>query len=170
MRLFKTLGIAAAALVAVGAAASSASAESLLAAATRKANDSATTTHVFKALNDAGGLSLGFSTSTANALVKITYNAECGVLGAATSFIASWVSVTILVDGVQADPATGKDFALCTATDKSSATQFDLVGAVRQSFIVVPNAGLHTVKVLVDLNGFATKWWLGDTSIAVEQK
>ncbi len=146
-------------VVAVG---STASAEILKAFATRVSNDSDFTTHVFKALNDAGATSLGFSVAgTANKLIKITFNAECGVLGPP----GSWISVTILVDGMEANPKNGTDFALCTAT---STTTFSWVGAVRQSLITVA-PGSHNVQVLIDQIG-STQWWLGDTSIVVEQK
>lgn len=164
MKIFslKQLTLALAILVAVAAMGSTASAEILKAFATRVANDSDTTTHVFKALNDAGATSLGFSVAgTGNKLIKITYNAECGVLGPA----GSWISVTILVDGVEANPKNGTDFALCTAT---STTTFSWMGAVRQSLITV-SPGSHSVQVLIDQIG-STQWWLGDTSLVVEQK
>jgi hypothetical protein len=158
----KQLTLALAVLVAVAAMGSTASAETLKAYATRVANDSDVTTHIFKALDDGGATSLSFSTTGANRLVKITYNAECGVLGTPDA----WVSVTILVDGIEANPKNGTDFALCTAT---STTDFSWMGAVRQSLITVP-AGSHNVQVLVDLLNGATQWWLGDTSLVVEQK
>jgi hypothetical protein len=158
----KKLLFATAVLVAVVAVGSAASAEMLKAFATRVANDTDTTTHVLKMLNDAGSTSLGFSVSgTARKLIKITFNAECGVLGPA----GSWVSVTILVDGFQANPQNGTDFALCTAT---SATVFNWMGAVRQSLITV-DPGPHNVTVLIDRVS-STTWWLGDSSIVVEQK
>jgi hypothetical protein len=140
-----------------------ASAEVLAASATRSVNDTSTTTHVFKSLNNAGATSLSFTTAAANKLVKITFNAECGVLGPSQS----WLSTTILVDGVQANPASGTAFALCTA---SSTSAYNWTGAVRQSLITVPAAGAHTVQVLIDLNNGATNWWLGDSSIVVEIK
>jgi len=158
----KKLTLALTLLVAIAAMGSTASAEMLKASATRVANDTDVTTHVFKALNDAGATSLGFSVSgTTNKLIKITFNAECGVLGPP----GSWISVTILVDGNEANPKNGTDFALCTAT---STTTFSWVGAVRQSLITVA-PGSHNVQVLIDQLG-STQWWLGDTSIVVEQK
>ena len=141
---------------------STASAEMLKAFATRVHNDSDTTTHVFKMLNDAGATSLGFTVpGLVNKLIKITFNAECGVLGPP----GSWISVTILVDGIEANPQNGTDFALCTATSTST---FSWMGAVRQSLITVP-PGSHNVQVLIDQIG-STTWWLGDTSIVVEQR
>ena len=164
MKIFsiKKLTLSIAILAVVVSVGSTASAEILKAFATRVNNDSDTTTHVFKALNDAGATSLGFSVAgTGNKLIKITYNAECGVLGPA----GSWISVTILVDGVEANPKNGTDFALCTAT---STTTFSWMGAVRQSLITV-SPGSHSVQVLIDQIG-STQWWLGDTSLVVEQK
>ena len=164
MKIFsiKKLTLSIAILAVVVAVGSTASAEILKAFATRVANDSAFTTHVFKALNDAGATSLGFSVAgTTNKLIKITFNAECGVLGPP----GSWISVTILVDGMEANPKNGTDFALCTAT---STTTFSWMGAVRQSLITVA-PGSHNVQVLIDRLG-STQWWLGDTSIVVEQK
>lgn len=162
MRLFNKLGIvAAAAFLAVAFAVSSASAESLLVASSRIVNDSGTNTHFLQALNDAGATQLVFNTTVPKQLVKITYNAECGVLGPA----GSWLSVTILVDGLQANPKNGTDFAFCTAT---SATTFSWMGAVRQSFISLGPVGAHKLTVLVDLNVGATKWWIGDSSVVIE--
>jgi hypothetical protein len=163
MKTFSTrkLSIAIAVFMAVVAMGSSASAETLAAFATRVSNDNDVTTHVFKALNDAGATSLAFKTTAANRLVKITYNAECGVLGPA----ASWVSVTVLVDGVEANPQNNTDFAMCTSTGTGS---YLWVGAVRQSLIRVPAAGTHNVQIVVDLLAGATNWWLGDTSLVVE--
>jgi len=157
----RKFSIAIAVFMAVVALGSSASAETLAASATRVSNDSDVTTHVFKALNDAGATSLAFKTGSANRLVKITYNAECGVLGPT----GTWISVTILVDGVEANPQNNIDFAMCTSTGTGS---FLWVGAVRQSLIRVPAAGTHNVQIVVDLVAGATNWWLGDTSLVVE--
>ena len=159
----KKLSLGLAVFVAFAAMASTASAESLLTFGTRVSNLNSTTGHVLVPLNDAGATALPFNTTAANKLVKITYNAECGVLGP----IGSWQSVTILVDGVQANPQNGTDFALCTAT---STTTFSWMGAVRQSLIKVPAKGTHNVQVVVDLLAGSTEWWLGDASIVVEQQ
>jgi len=155
--------IAIAALAAVIAIASSASAESLLQYATRSGNANNSTTHVLAPLTDSQATFLTFSTTAANKVVKITYNAECGVLG----IYPSWQSVTVLVDGVEASPASNTAFAFCTAT---STTNFTWTGAVRQSLIKVPAKGLHTVQIVIDLDGSATEWWLGDSSLVVEQQ
>ncbi len=141
-----------------------ASAEILKAFATRTSNDSGTTSGVLKPLDDAGHTSLLFSTSATNRLIKITYNSECAVLGPPQS----WVTVIVLVDGVQANPQNGDDFALCSSLPNG--VDFQWVGAVRQSLIKVPNIGTHAVQIQIDLNGGATTWWQGDSSIVVEQQ
>jgi hypothetical protein len=165
MKIFsiKKLTLSIAILAVVVAVGSTASAEILKAFATRVANDTDITTGVPKMLTDAGATSLGFSVAgTARKLIKITFNAECGVLGPP----GSWISVTILVDGVEANPKNNLDFALCTAT---STTIFSWMGAVRQSLIPV-EPGSHSVVVRIDRVAGATQWWLGDSSIVVEQK
>jgi hypothetical protein len=137
-----------------------ATASTIKSTATRKSNDNATTTGVFKALTDSGATAIFFSTTAANSFVRITFNAECGVLGPPQA----WVSVTVLVDGIEARPQNNTDFALCTA---NSTTTYQWVGAVRQSFINV-GPGTHKVQIRVDLLNGATRWWLGDTSLATE--
>ena len=92
IKLWGVLGLA------MAMATASASAETLRASATRMANDSGTTSGVLKALDDAGHTSLAFKTSASNSLVKITYNAECAVLGSGPQ---QWVTVSVFVDGVQ---------------------------------------------------------------------
>ena len=146
--------------VAVIAFAVTAAAETIKLSATRTINDNATTTGIFKALTQAGSTSVSFSTTAASTFVKITYNAECGVLGPPQA----WVAVTVFVDGVEANPRNGTDFAMCSA---NSATTWEWVGAVRQSTIRVA-AGTHRLQIRVDLLNGATRWWLGDTSLVVE--
>ncbi len=160
----RTVRLSIAVAVALALTTATASAETLKAFATRISNDTGTTSGVLKPLDDAGNTSLHFSTSATNRLIKITYNAECGVLGPAQS----WVTVIVLVDGVQANPQNGDDFALCTSLPNG--VDFQWVGAVRQSLIKVPNIGTHAVQIQVDLNGGATEWWQGDSSIVVEQQ
>ena len=142
--------------------AATASAESLLAFATR-ANNAQGSSSQLVALKDNGSTDLTFRTTGPNKLLKITYNAECASAGADNS----GVSVTVLVDGIQANPMSGTTFALCSSLPNDA---LEWTGAVRQSLITVPAAGHHVVQVRVDLNGGATFWELGDSSIVVEQK
>src|ERR1039457_3638146 len=159
----KKIILALALFVAIIAVSSSASAESLLAYAFRANNWTSATSPVLVPLNAANATALSFTTTAAAKLVKITYNAECGVLGPSES----WLSVTILVDGIQAQPNSGTQFALCTAT---STGLYTWEGTVRQSLIRVPAKGAHNVTVQVNLNNGATDAWLGDTSIMVEEQ
>ena len=145
---------------------SSAVAASILASATRTTPFASTSkAEVPVPLKDNGTTELLFMTTVNNQVVKITYNAECVVTGTR----GKWVSVRILVDNVEADPASGHDFALCTAVDKTGSTW---IGAARQSVFKVPMAGMHTVKVLARLNvGFLVgsgTWRLDDSSLVVE--
>jgi hypothetical protein len=160
----KTLTMAIVIAIAFATMTASASAELLKAYATRAGNEFGTNTHFFVDLDNSSHKSLAFTTSAPNRLIKITYNAECAVLGPAQS----WLSVTILVDGVQANPASGSFFGMCSALPNG--VDYQWTGATRQSLITVPNAGTHNVQVLVDLNNGATTWWQGDSSIVVEQQ
>jgi hypothetical protein len=160
----KTLTLAIVIAVAFVTMTASASAETLKASATRAGNEFGTNSHFFVDLDNSSHNSLAFSTSLSNRLIKITYNAECAVLGPPES----WLSVTILVDGVQANPASGTFFGFCTSLPNG--TDYQWTGATRQSLIRVPNIGTHIVQVLVDINNGATTWWLGDSSIVVEQQ
>lgn len=166
MRSFsiKTLMMAIAIAVAFATMTASASAELLKAYATRAGNEFGTNTHFLVDLDNSGHKSLAFTTSAPNRVIKITYNAECAVLGPAQS----WLSVTILVDGVQAHPASGTSFGMCSALPNG--VDYQWTGATRQSLITVPSAGTHIVQVLVDLNNGATNWWQGDSSTVVEQE
>ncbi len=159
----KKLALALAVFVMVAALASTASAESIQAFVTRASNATDVTSGVLVPLGNLGATSLAFTTTAVNKVIKITYNAECGVLGSA----GAWLSVTVLVDGSEVNPASGRLFAFCSA---SSTTTYNWTGAVRQSVYKVAAKGAHKVEVRVDLNNGATNWWLGDTSLVVEQQ
>src|SRR6266700_6070409 len=75
-----------------------ASAETIKAVATRTQNDTATTTGIFKPLTQAGSTSVFFTTTATSALIKVTYNAECAVLGTPQA----WLAVTVFIDGIEA--------------------------------------------------------------------
>jgi hypothetical protein len=154
--------VAAAALVAALAASQAASAQ-ILAENYRVGNYTSTSTS-FAAipLANSGNTTVTFTTTTANELVRITYNAECAVLGP----FQSWLAIEITVDGNQAYPNSGASFAMCTSVDNSGA-DYGWVGAVRQSLYVVPAAGTHRVQVL-GAGVSTTSWWQGDSSIVVD--
>jgi hypothetical protein len=111
-------------------------------------------------LFDDGAETLTFRTTAPGQRVVITFNAECRVRE------GGYVTVVIEVDGIQAHPRSGNNFAFC-ATAPGNA--FLPVGAVRQSFLLIQNAGVHTVVVRANsVNGPAV-WQLDDISLVVEQ-
>ncbi len=134
----------------------------LLAQATRPNNYTDTSTALVAVPLDASAnTSLSFTTTARNELVRVIYNAECGVLGPPQS----WLTVEVTIDGVQTNPKSGTSFALCTSTD---ASHYSWVGAVRQAVLRVPTPGSHTVQVLAAGENGVTTWWLGDTSLVVD--
>ena len=134
----------------------SAAKANLLASAIRTVAINGNSAVVTVPLTDSGSLGLAFSTSADRQKVVIRYNAECGAFG------SGWLSVSILVDGVQANPASGTDFAMCTNTA--------YVGALRQSTFTVPTAGAHSVTVTAQsVSSSAPSWRLDDTSLTVEK-
>ena len=151
-------------LLTVALATVSASAETLKRFATRRADDTGTTSGVFKPLTDGGATSVTFSTGATNRLIKISFSAECAVLGTGPQ---QWVATVILVDGVEAEPAQGGDFAFCGTTD--SGAHFQWTGSAEVRLITVPSIGTHTVQIQVLLGGGATEWWLGETALVIEQ-
>jgi hypothetical protein len=162
-----TRSLAAAAFAITAAGTTNAIAASILASATRtKDFVSTSTSELAVPLKDNGATTLLFMTSVDDELVKITYNAECVVTGTR----GKWVSVRILVDGAEALPASGHDFALCTAVDNTGKTW---TAAARQSVFKVPTAGMHTVTVMARLNvgllGGTGTWRLDDSSLVVEK-
>ena len=105
-----------------------------------------------------------------NRPVKVTYNAECSV----DAERGSWLSIRIVferADGggqVTPEPASGSDFALCSAlTDKGKG----FWTAVSRQSIARIATGEYRVRVygrLVNKTGAGT-WRLDDSSIVVEQ-
>src|SRR5262249_60140083 len=55
--------------------------------------------------------SLEFTTTQNNEQVKLTYNAKCVIYAER----GRWLGLRIEVDGVEAAPASGFDFALCSS-------------------------------------------------------
>ncbi len=162
-RLIRSLGMASLAMLAGSGL--DVAAASILASATRTTAFASTSkSEVPVPLTNNGVTELLFTTTIKNQIVKITYNAECVVTGTR----GMWVSVRILVNGNEADPASGHDFALCTAFDKTGKTW---AARTRQSVFKVPAAGMHTVKVVARLNGAplgSGTWRLDDSSLVVE--
>ena len=151
-RRYSVLALTAAVAVMGGASAAKAY---ILAIATRAGAFTGNATVTTIPLTDSGATALAFKTGAANQKVVIRYNAEC------QGGSSGWVSVSIFVDGVQASPASGTDFALCTGGD--------YVGALRQSTFVVPTAGAHSVTITAQAAGGGSSWRLDDTSLTVEK-
>ncbi len=92
-------------------------------------------------LTSAGATAVTFSTDLNNELVIVTYHAQCWAAGEPGDYL----TVRIAVDGVEAQPRAGADFALCSAVNPGSEV---CAGVARQAFIRVPRAGRHKVEVL----------------------
>ena len=75
-----------------------------------------------------------------------------------------WLGLRIEVDGVEAAPASGFDFALCSAVAPLS---FYSSSGFRQSVIAIPNAGVHKVRVFAQMSDVAN-WSLQQQSLTVE--
>jgi hypothetical protein len=107
------------------------------------------------------GTELDFTTTKSNQLVKVTFNANCQVAGPR----GRWVGIRIEVDGVQAQPASGYDFALCSSLEQG---YYRYGAGFRQSVITIPTPGVHTVRVFAKVSVGPTTWGLGRTSVVVE--
>jgi hypothetical protein len=139
-----------------------ASAAPILALATRtSAFSSTSTTSVTVPLRNDGTKSLTFATADVNQTVVIIYNAECMVKASR----GTWLSIRVLVDGTEAQPSSGTDFALCSAVDTNGQTWGS---AVRQSVLKVPQSGDHTVEISARLNAGNGIWRLDDSSLVVQ--
>jgi hypothetical protein len=122
-----------------------------LASAWRSAGfQSTSTSEVAVPLKDNGVKSLKFTTTTANQRVIITHSSDCVINGPR----GRWLSVRVLVDRIEADPASGHDFALCSAVKPGYIT-----AGFRQSTIVVPTPGEHEVRLYGRASG-AASWAL----------
>jgi len=135
----------------------------VLAAATRTTLFSSTSTaSTTVPLRNNNTTTLNFQTTADNQTVVIIYNAECVV----DAERGTRLNIKILVDGNQADPSVGADFAFCSAVDTSGATW---VSAVRQSVMKVPVAGMHIVTIVGRMFGGAGTWRLDDSSLVVQR-
>ena len=113
-------------------------------------------------LDDSGVTEVAFRTTAPNTTIKISYNAECGVVGA----IGVWVSIAISVDGEPTFPNVGTDFAFCSAmVDDGYAHQ----SAVRNVLYKAREAGEHMVTVGAAIAGGKGIWRLDDAVLIVEE-
>ena len=121
---------------------------------------SSSTTEVAVPIISGGGTALQFSTAKSNQQVKLSYNALCAIMGER----GRWLGLRLVVDGVEAAPASGFDFALCSSVAPLNYYYFT---GFRQSVITVPNAGIHNAQVFARASGMAN-WYLGQQSLIVE--
>jgi uncharacterized protein YsxB (DUF464 family) len=96
-------------------------------------------------LKQDGSKTLTFHT-TASAVIRITYNADCVLGGTRGAF----VSVKATVDGHAAIGNAGSDLGFCSAVDGVGKTA---ASAFRQFVYQVPAAGQHTLRIFAELTG-----------------
>ncbi|MGH8615488.1 MAG: hypothetical protein ACREYF_26570 [Gammaproteobacteria bacterium] len=103
----------------------------------------------------AGGQVFNFSTSSPNTRIVLTFNAECAVYTEAFN----WLDVDILVDPAGATPETAAppsndDNAFCSGNHTPGDDIFGAgdgwVSATTQATMILPQAGKHTVRVVVN--------------------
>jgi hypothetical protein len=95
---------------------------------------------------------LNFNTTQPNQVVKLSFNAVCQIAAAR----GRRVGIRIEVDTIQAAPASGFDFTLCSSMIDGF---FHYVSGFRQSVITVPTAGSHEVRVFAKLSGVDPESW-----------
>lgn len=119
----------------------------------------------------AGGQIINFSTAAPNTRVVFTFNAECAVDN--DSF--HYLDIDIMVNpsgpaGETAAAPSNSDNAFCSGNNTPSDFLFasgdGWVSAVTQATMVIPTAGLHTVRVRVN-GAFSGVARLDDMSLIV---
>jgi hypothetical protein len=101
----------------------------------------------------------------ATMLLDIRYTAE-SVCVQPNQVTNGYCSVTIVVDGVQAEPASGSDFAF-DSTDKGREGPGSLEGHAMERSLVV-GQGAHVVQVLARVVNGATQFQLDDWHLAID--
>ena len=103
------------------------------------------------------------------ALVMVRFSAETACYGGGATY--NWCIVEVRVDGVEASPGDGADFAL-DSTDNGTETFASWESHSTDRSIVV-GEGKHTVQVLgyvTDFTGSGTQtFWTGERSMTVER-
>jgi hypothetical protein len=107
-----------------------------------------------------GGTALEFTTTEDNQQVKLTYSGWCALHGER----GRWLGLRMEVDGIQAAPASGFDFALCSSV---APNDYYFHSGFRQSVITIPKPGVHHARVFARMSGTAD-WLLGPRSLVVE--
>jgi len=103
------------------------------------------------------------------ALLDIRFSAETACYGGGTS--PNWCVAEILVDGVEASPGDGTDFAL-DSTDNGTESSASWESHAMERAIVV-GEGFHVVKVIggvTDFTGSGTQtFWTGERTLVVQR-
>ncbi|MCX5842413.1 MAG: hypothetical protein NT022_01455 [Deltaproteobacteria bacterium] len=92
---------------------------------------------------------LNFTTTVPNQKVAVLFNAECAVKSAD---VVSYVDAVVLIDGAPALPS-GSNNAFCTSTGRNVLTRG--VRASTNVIRIVPNPGVHNVRVIAILKNFS---------------
>jgi hypothetical protein len=137
-------------------------------------DNEACATATFIPLNNTGAAFMNFVTTQDNQRVVISFSAECSVK--APNF-GTWLSVTILLDGIavanQVPPTGGFDNAFCTGHGNNGLDGW--VSASASGVVVVPDPGIHTVRVRGNLVGCSDvaprddQWRIDDSSTIIQK-
>lgn len=103
------------------------------------------------------------------ALLMARFTAETSCSGGGTT--GNWCIAEILVDGVEAHPGDGSDYAMDSTNNGANSEENWQGHALDRSIVVGP--GTHTVTVLgavTDFGGTGTQiFWTGERSLTVER-
>lgn len=104
------------------------------------------------------------STYAKGGLIMARFSAESGCYGAGTA--GNWCTARILVDGVEASPGDGTDYAFDTSTGTSSINW----GGHSMDRSIHVGPGPHQVDVQWAVTNFTsgTTFWTGERSLTVE--
>lgn len=128
----------------------------------RETNSASTTSTTFVNVPNA---SMNISVpSGQRALLLIRFSAESSCDGGAWG---DWCSLRVLVDGTEAHPRAGGNFAF--DTDEGVATNYDIWEANSMDRSIVVGSGAHTVSVQWSVTTNTTSFRLDDWSLIVER-
>lgn len=131
-------------------------------------DNEACATATFLPLNNAASTIMPFVTTRDNQRVVVTFSAECSVK--APNF-TTWLTIDILVDGVEIAPTQTVDNAFCTAHGNNSLDGW--VSASATGVFVVVDPGIHTARVRASLVGCSDTaprddmWRIDDSSTII---
>ena len=101
---------------------------------------------------------------TARLITRFSAETECTT----SVSTAGWCGVRILVDGVEADPATGTDFAF-SSTNNGTAVADTWASNALERVSQVLAEGSHTVKVQWRTTDPTITIWLGELNLTIER-